>query len=74
MDHSFDPMRIAKISLRGSQMAEPRLTPFRDDHLSTDRYGGLTPAGSWATVYGFIAIGILILLVACFNFTNLATR
>jgi hypothetical protein len=40
---------------------------------STDRYGGMTPAGSWATVYGFAVIGILILLVACFNFTNLAT-
>ncbi len=24
-------------------------------------------------VYGFAAIGVLILLVACFNFTNLAT-
>jgi len=73
IDRSFDPMRIAKIPLRGSQMAEPRLTPFQDDHLSTDRYGSLTAPGSWATVYGFIAIGILILLVACFNFTNLAT-
>ena len=33
----------------------------------------MTPAGSWATVYGFMAIGVLILLIACFNFTNLAT-
>ena len=46
---------------------------FRDAHLSTDQYGGMTPAGSWTTVYGFIAIGVLILLIACFNFTNLAT-
>src|SRR6202000_1659045 len=41
--------------------------------LSTDQHGSLTPAGSWATVYGFVAIGALILLIACFNFTNLAT-
>ena len=73
LDRSFDPGRIANIHLRGSQLEEPRLTPFRDDHLSTDRYGNLTPPGSWTTVYGFIAIGCLILLVACFNFTNLAT-
>ena len=33
----------------------------------------MTPAGSWTTVYGFAAIGVLILLVACFNFMNLAT-
>jgi putative ABC transport system permease protein len=33
----------------------------------------MTPPGSWATVYGVSAIGLLILLVACFNFMNLAT-
>ena len=33
----------------------------------------LTPPGSWTTVYGVVAIGVLILLVACFNFMNLAT-
>ena len=33
----------------------------------------MTPPGSWTIVYGFIAIGVLILLLACFNFTNLAT-
>ena len=33
----------------------------------------MTPPGSWAIVYGFSAIGVLILLMACFNFTNLAT-
>jgi putative ABC transport system permease protein len=33
----------------------------------------MTAPGSWTTVYGVIAIGVLILLVACFNFMNLAT-
>jgi putative ABC transport system permease protein len=33
----------------------------------------MKPPGSWATIYGFAVIGILIQLVACFNFTNLAT-
>src|ERR1700722_14387969 len=33
----------------------------------------MAAAGSWTTVYGFAAIGVLILLVACFNFMNLAT-
>ena len=73
IDRHIDPKEMANIPLRGSQVWAPRLTPFRDDHLSTDQYGGLTPAGSWTIVYGFIAIGVLILLVACFNFTNLAT-
>jgi putative ABC transport system permease protein len=73
LDRSFDPAKVANIHMRGSQMEEPRLTLFQDDHLSTDRNGSLTPPGSWTTVLGFIAIGVLILLVACFNFTNLAT-
>jgi putative ABC transport system permease protein len=33
----------------------------------------MRPPGSWTTLYGLIVIGVLILLVACFNFMNLAT-
>ncbi len=73
MDHSFDPKKMININIRASELVTPSLAPFRDDHLSTDQYGGIAPAGSWTSVYGFAAIGLLILLVACFNFTNLAT-
>jgi putative ABC transport system permease protein len=73
IDRNFDPGKEMGISLRGSEDMRLQLTPFRDDHLSTDRYRSLTPAGSWTTVYGFAAIGVLVLLIACFNFTNLAT-
>src|SRR5665213_2534218 len=72
VDRNFDPRKTESISLRGSQVIQLALTPFRDHHLS-DRQGSMTPNGSWTTVYGFIAIGVLILLMACFNFTNLAT-
>ena len=34
---------------------------------------GQTEKGSWTTIYGFAAIAGLILLIACFNFMNLAT-
>ncbi|HKD46303.1 MAG TPA: ABC transporter permease [Rhizomicrobium sp.] len=73
IDRNFDPEKSQGIALRGSQIVGYHLTPFRDDHLSTDKNGSLTPPGSWATVYAFAAIGVLILLIACFNFTNLAT-
>jgi putative ABC transport system permease protein len=50
------------------------LTPFSQVHLNSSRWtGNLTPPGNWSTVYDAIIIGILILLLACFNFTNLAT-
>jgi putative ABC transport system permease protein len=73
IDGHFDPRKIAGLSLRGSEVEHLDLTPFRDDHLTSDVRGGMTPAGSWTIVYGFMAIGALILLIACFNFTNLAT-
>jgi putative ABC transport system permease protein len=74
IDHSLDPKTMINVNIRGSEWLTPSLAPFRDDHLSTDQYGGtMTPAGSWTSLYGFAAIGVLILLVACFNFMNLAT-
>lgn len=61
------------IASTGSQAYRLNLTPFRQVHLNSSQWLlNLTPAGSWATVYGTGAIGLLILLVACFNFTNLA--
>ena len=50
------------------------LTPFSQVNLNSElwRYNP-TPPGSWTTIYGVSAIGVLILMVACFNFMNLAT-
>jgi len=73
IDHLVDPKKMVNIKGRGSDLMAPYLVPFAEAHLSTDRFGGMTPPGSWAIVYGFSAIGALILLIACFNFTNLAT-
>ena len=57
----------------GSDISAVHLTPFLRVHLDGARAANITPAGSWATVYGVIAIGVLIMLMACFNFMNLAT-
>jgi putative ABC transport system permease protein len=73
IDRLVDPMKLGNLHMRGSQLIQPILIPFRDVHLTSDRYKGMKAGGSWAIVYGFSAIGILILLVACFNFTNLST-
>src|SRR3954466_15720872 len=66
-------MKMMNIKERGSDSVVPHLTPFVAVHLSSDQFGGMMPSGSWAMVYGFSAIGALILLIACFNFMNLAT-
>jgi putative ABC transport system permease protein len=62
------------VKLNGAQAYLLHLTPFSKVHLDSGRWVyNMTPPGSWATVYGVAAIGLLILLVACFNFMNLAT-
>jgi putative ABC transport system permease protein len=73
IDRSADPKLLSTIHVPASAILQLRLEPFRDLHLTTDRYGGMKPPGSWSTLYGFAIIGILIQLVACFNFVNLAT-
>ncbi|HKD46305.1 MAG TPA: ABC transporter permease [Rhizomicrobium sp.] len=73
IDRSVDLAKLAGMRIAADQIMTPHLTPFRDAHLTSDHFGGMTPGGSWTMVYGFAAIAVLILLVACFNFTNLAT-
>ena len=73
LDQSVDVARNFGANLTGSQLEHYRLTPFRDVHLTSDRYLGMKPGGSWTTIYGFAAVAFLIVLVACCNFMNLAT-
>jgi putative ABC transport system permease protein len=74
LDRNIDAAKMMNLRLPGSQVLQVHLTRFRDDHLTSDNAaGGMKPAGSWATIYGFSAIAFLIVLIACFNFMNLAT-
>jgi putative ABC transport system permease protein len=72
LDASWNPRAIG-VDRSASEVERYRLTPFPDVHLTSDKYGGMTPAGSWTTVYGLSAVALLIVLIACFNFINLAT-
>lgn len=75
MDRDAGP-EMASRHLKGpaSRFFQVQLTPFVDVHLASGGYvENMTPPGSWVTVYGIGIVGALILLVACFNFMNLAT-
>ena len=66
--------RIAGIHVLGSRLYKAHLTPFTRVHLDAARWRfNMTPGGSWTTLYGVAAVGILTLLAACFNFMNLTT-
>ncbi|MGC8536867.1 MAG: ABC transporter permease [Rhizomicrobium sp.] len=62
-----NPSRFMRTNLTGDQILQPLLVNLGSIHLEG------TGAGSWTKIYGFIAIAILILAIACFNFINLAT-
>ncbi|MGH8318586.1 MAG: FtsX-like permease family protein [Steroidobacteraceae bacterium] len=72
LDATFH-IKVGNIEQTASQLEHFHLTRFRDVHLMGGRYGGMTPAGSPATVYGFAIIALLIVLIAAANFMNLAT-
>jgi putative ABC transport system permease protein len=69
-----DALNASGNPIKGSQAYLFHLTPFRDVHLTSARWrGNEKPGGSWTMLYGVGIVGALILLVACFNFMNLAT-
>ena len=59
IDRSADLSRYINIKMPGSQIMQVRLVPFRDAHLTTDQYFGMKPAGSYTTLYGMGAIGLV---------------
>ena len=69
-DKSIDVKTHLNVNLPGSDVVQLHLVRFRSQHL--DGFGP-TEQGGWTTIYGFAAIAGLILLIACFNFMNLAT-
>lgn len=72
MDRMVDLFAETGIRRPTSQIIQVELMLFRDAHMS-NHFGVRVPPGSWTTLYGLGAIGLVILLAACFNFTNLAT-
>jgi putative ABC transport system permease protein len=75
-DQDVSPVltRFAGIHIPGSKVYKAHLTRFTQVHLNSSQWNyNPTPPGSWGTLYGVVAIGVLTLLVACFNFMNLTT-
>lgn len=49
------------------------LQPGKDIHFTTDLYQELSPNRSQGSISTAMAIGVFILLIACFNYVNLST-
>jgi putative ABC transport system permease protein len=74
LDRNVNLNGVTGKNVSASQFMQITMTPFIKVHLDTEgKSGSMTPPGSWSTLYGLGVIGALILLIACFNFMNLAT-
>ena len=74
LDQHVDVMNDLGMPLKASKVIQVHLTSFSAVHLEGDlAMGEMVPAGSRTLLFGLGVIGLVILLVACFNFTNLAT-
>ena len=73
-DRALPPEPGSQDHRKGSQRWAFHLTPFTDVHLNSGHWRfNEKPPGSRTTLYGVGIVGLLVLLVACFNFMNLAT-
>jgi putative ABC transport system permease protein len=72
LDRTVDLYAETGFRRPAGQVMKVELVRFRDAHMSS-HFGVRVPPGSWTTLYGLGLIGLVILLAACFNFTNLAT-
>jgi putative ABC transport system permease protein len=75
LDRELGPgLRRINERVPGHTVNSIHLTPFLRVHLDSARYAfNLTQPGSWTLIVGLVAIGGAIMLMACFNFMNLAT-
>jgi putative ABC transport system permease protein len=74
LDQHIDVLEDLGMKLQASKTIQVKLVPFAAAHFDNEpQIGNMVPPASRVTLYGLGMIGFLILLVACFNFTNLAT-
>ncbi|MBN2763011.1 MAG: ABC transporter permease [Bacteroidales bacterium] len=70
----YEMINLEKNEIKGiNDRYEFVLQPLLDIHLKSDFEVELEPAGNIQYVYIFTSIALLILIVACINFMNLAT-
>ena len=73
LDNHVDVLQDLGMKLQASKTIQVRLVRFTNVHMDNlADIGGMVPTVSRVFLYGLSLIGLLILLVACFNFTNLA--
>jgi putative ABC transport system permease protein len=61
-----------ELKMTGSQYLTYNLQPLTDIHLHSNLPGEVEPTGSITYIYILLAVALLILIIACVNYVNLA--
>lgn len=69
----FMKTQFGKEEMSGSNYLTYNLEPLRQVHLYSDVEGSFEPNGDLTYIYIFGSVALLILLIACVNYINLAT-
>ncbi len=73
LNRSLQALFASKTTEKEAGQRTPLLQPLTSIHLHSNLFREFEPNGNILTVYIFIAVAALVLLIACINFTNLAT-
>jgi putative ABC transport system permease protein len=73
VDKYFPPEIQALVGISGSELFTPRIMPVRDIHMFSPVQFDMKPPGNLTTIYSFGGIALIMLVIACINFMNLAT-
>jgi putative ABC transport system permease protein len=73
VEAALSPLVARHLGADDAARYTPRLQPLHDLHLRSDREFEIQPGGDARTVWLFSVAALFVLLVACVNFTNLAT-
>lgn len=67
------PFQRLDVTISGERWMKFEIVPVRNIHLRSDRIEEMVPPGDITLVYTFSALAVLVLIIACINFTNLTT-
>lgn len=67
------PFQRLDVVITGDRWMKFEMAPVRNIHLRSDRIEEMVPPGDITLVYTFSALAVLVLIIACINFTNLTT-
>lgn len=67
------PLKVGEAEFKAEEVMTLTLDNVQDIHLKSVGLGAIKPGGDIMVVYTFSAVAILILIIACINFMNLAT-